>query len=99
MCAAALTLGYCSGPLGDWRSRHVSEPLFRPLSAEARPEYVNLFRKVWQRRGYNISAEMWQTAGFDASWTVDYVDCIFGAIGAKRRAEWFGLVSSAFRSP
>jgi hypothetical protein len=23
MCAAALTLGYCSGPLGDWRMRRI----------------------------------------------------------------------------
>jgi hypothetical protein len=74
MCAAALTLGFCSGPLGDWRSRHVSEPLFQPLSAAARQEYVNLFSKVWRRRGYDITAEMWQTAGFDAAWTVDHRD-------------------------
>lgn len=96
MCAAALTLGYCSGPLGDWRSRHVSEPLFRPLSAEARPEYVNLFRKVWQRRASSISAEMWQSTGFDASRTVDYVNSYLEL--SEQRGGQNGLGSYLLRS-
>ena len=74
LCAAALTLGYCSGPLGDWRMRRIEEPMFQPVSAEAREEYVGLFREVWHRRGYDITSEMWQSVGFDADRTVDNYD-------------------------
>jgi len=66
MFAAALTLGFCSGPLGDWRMRRIEEPLFRPVSPESRQLLIGLFRQAWSRADAGFDVLSWQKSGFDA---------------------------------
>jgi hypothetical protein len=66
MCAAALTLGFCSGPLGDWRMRRIEEPLFQPLSPASRQLLIGLFRQAWDRSDAGFDVSSWQRSGFDA---------------------------------
>lgn len=67
MCAAALTLGFCSGPLGDWRMRRIEEPLFRPLPPEERQLLIGLFRQAWRSDDSGIDVAGWRDFGFDAA--------------------------------
>ena len=67
MCAAALTLGFCSGPLGDWHMRRIEEPLFRPVPPESRQLLIGLFRQAWRRADSGIDVRSWQDFGFDAA--------------------------------
>lgn len=66
MCATALTLGFCSGPLGGWRSRHVGEPLFQSVSPESQQLLIGLFRHAWSRADAGFDVSSWQKSGFDA---------------------------------
>lgn len=70
MCAAALSLGFCSGPLGDWRMRRIEEPLFRPVPPESRQLLIGLFRQAWRGDNSGFDVAAWRDLGFDAT-TVD----------------------------
>lgn len=67
MCAAALTLGTCSGPLGDRHARRVTEPLFRPVSAWERDRLSALFSQAWRNQAARVDPFALQQTGYFAT--------------------------------
>lgn len=63
-----LVAATCSGPAGDWRSRLIVAPLYRPPSAKAQADIANLFEGAFGTPAADWSAPAWEGVGFVAEW-------------------------------